>query len=108
MLLGYFESLRSSRCVGYIACSTFYFCCLFAFIARSPFVYIEYFHTPPQYYGLLFGVNMLGMIASTFINSRIVLQRGGDQLQAFGKVLRHANARLARCNRYDPGACRYA
>src|SRR5271154_1773262 len=29
MVLGYFELLRSRRYVGYIACSTFYFCCLF-------------------------------------------------------------------------------
>ena len=65
---------------GYVACSTLYFCCLFAFIAGSPFVYIEYFGVPPQYYGFLFGMNMLGMIASTFINSRIVVQYGGDRL----------------------------
>ena len=51
-----------------------------AFIAGSPFVYIEYFGVPPQYYGFLFGVNVLGMITSTFINSRIVVQRGGDRL----------------------------
>jgi DHA1 family bicyclomycin/chloramphenicol resistance-like MFS transporter len=78
MVLGYFEFLRSARYVGYVACSTLYFCCLFAFIAGSPFVYIEYFGVPPQYYGFLFGMNMLGMIASTFINTRIVVQYGGD------------------------------
>jgi DHA1 family bicyclomycin/chloramphenicol resistance-like MFS transporter len=59
MVLGYFEFLRSVRYVGYVACSTLYFCCLFAFIAGSPFVYIEYFGVPPQYYGFLFGMNML-------------------------------------------------
>jgi MFS transporter, DHA1 family, multidrug resistance protein len=80
MLLGYAELFRNSRYVGYVACSTFYFCCLFAFIAGSPFVYIEYFGVPPQYYGLLFGVNMLGMIAATSINSRIVVRRGADRL----------------------------
>jgi DHA1 family bicyclomycin/chloramphenicol resistance-like MFS transporter len=80
MLLGYFEFLRSTRYVGYVACSALYFCCLFAFIAGSPFVYIDYFGIPPQYYGFLFGVNMLGMIASTFVNSRIVVRRGSDHL----------------------------
>jgi DHA1 family bicyclomycin/chloramphenicol resistance-like MFS transporter len=80
MLLGYFKFFRSIRYIGYVACSTFYFCCLFAFIAGSPFVYIDYFSIPPQYYGFLFGVNMLGMIASTFVNSRIVVQRGSDHL----------------------------
>jgi MFS transporter, DHA1 family, multidrug resistance protein len=87
MLLGYFEFFRSSRYVGYVACSTLYFCCLFAFIAASPFVYIDYFRVPPQYYGFLFGVNMLGMIASTFINSRIVLEHGSDQLLRLACVI---------------------
>jgi DHA1 family bicyclomycin/chloramphenicol resistance-like MFS transporter len=80
MLLGYFELLRSRRYVGYVACSSFYFCCLFAFIAGSPFVYIEYFGVPPQYYGFLFGVNMIGMITTSYVNSRIVVRRGGDRL----------------------------
>ncbi|MDR3420640.1 MAG: multidrug effflux MFS transporter [Xanthobacteraceae bacterium] len=80
MLLGYFELFRSRRYVGYVACSTLYFCCLFAFIAGSPFVYIEYFGVPPQYYGFLFGVNMIGMIAASFLNSRIVVRRGADRL----------------------------
>jgi DHA1 family bicyclomycin/chloramphenicol resistance-like MFS transporter len=79
--------LRSVRYVGYVACSRLYFCCLFAFIAGSPFVYIEYFAVPLQHYGFLFGVNMLGMIASTFINSRIVVQCGGDRLLRIACVI---------------------
>jgi DHA1 family bicyclomycin/chloramphenicol resistance-like MFS transporter len=80
MVLGYFELFRNRRYVGYVTCSTLYFCCLFAFIAGSPFVYIEYFGVPPQYYGFLFGVNMIGMIAATYTNSRIVIRRGADRL----------------------------
>jgi MFS transporter, DHA1 family, multidrug resistance protein len=80
MLTGYFRLLRAPRYVGYVACSTFYFFCLFAFIAGSPFVYIEYFGVPPQYYGFLFGVNMIGMIAMSYINSRIVVRYGADRL----------------------------
>jgi DHA1 family bicyclomycin/chloramphenicol resistance-like MFS transporter len=80
MLLGYFELFRNRRYVGYVTCSTLYFCCLFAFIAGSPFVYIEYFGVPPQYYGFLFGVNMIGMITATYTNSRIVVRRGADRL----------------------------
>jgi MFS transporter, DHA1 family, multidrug resistance protein len=87
MVLGYFEFFRSVRYVGYVACSTLYFCCLFAFIAGSPFVYIEYFGVPPQYYGFLFGVNVLGMVTLTFINSRIVVQRGADRLLRWACVI---------------------
>lgn len=80
LLLGYAALLRNGRYLGYVACSTLYFCCLFAFLAGSPFVYIEYFGVPPQFYGFLFGVNMIGMIAATFVNSRIVMRRGADRL----------------------------
>ena len=80
MLLGYLELFRNRRYVGYVVCSSLYFCCLFAFIGGSPFVYIEYFGVPPQYYGFLFGVNMLGMITTSYINSRIVVRLGGDHL----------------------------
>jgi len=80
MLLGYVELFRSRRYVGYVTCSTLYFWCLFAFIAGSPFVYIEYFGVPPQYYGFLFGINTIGMMTSSYINSRIVVQRGADRL----------------------------
>ena len=80
LLLGYAALLRNGRYLGYVACSTSYFCCLFAFLAGSPFLYIEYFGVPPQFYGFLFGVNMLGMIAATFVNSRIVMRRGADPL----------------------------
>ena len=80
LVLGYFALLRNRRYLGYVACSTSYFCCLFAFIAGSPFVYIEYFGVPAQFFGFLFGVNMVGMIATTFVNSRIVMRRGADPL----------------------------
>ena len=80
MLLGYAKLLGNARYVGYVACSSLYFCCLFAFIAGSPFVYIEYFGVPPQYYGFLFGVNMIGMITASYINSRIVVRLGGDRI----------------------------
>jgi DHA1 family bicyclomycin/chloramphenicol resistance-like MFS transporter len=80
LLLGYAALLRNRRYLGYVACSTSYFSCLFAFIAGSPFVYIEYFGVPAQFYGFLFGVNMIGMITTTFVNSRIVMRRGADPL----------------------------
>ena len=80
LLLGYVALLRNTRYLGYVACSTSYFCCLFAFLAGSPFVYIEYFRVPVQFYGFLFGVNMVGMIAVSFVNSRIVMRRGADPL----------------------------
>ncbi|WP_172910078.1 Bcr/CflA family multidrug efflux MFS transporter [Photorhabdus heterorhabditis] len=45
---------------------------MFAFISGSPFVYINYFQVPANYYGLLFGCNVLSMIAMVLLNVRLL------------------------------------
>jgi DHA1 family bicyclomycin/chloramphenicol resistance-like MFS transporter len=45
---------------------------MFAYITGSPFVFIELFGVPAQYYGWIFGSNALGMIALSQINGRLV------------------------------------
>jgi DHA1 family bicyclomycin/chloramphenicol resistance-like MFS transporter len=47
---------------------------MFAYIATSPFVFIELFHVPPQRYGLYFGTNALGLIAASQVNGRLARQ----------------------------------
>jgi len=84
MILSYVELFQSRRYIGYVFCVGFYYCALFAFIAGSPFVYIEHFGVPPQYYGFLFGINMIGMMIGSFINARIVVRVGGDRLLRIG------------------------
>jgi DHA1 family bicyclomycin/chloramphenicol resistance-like MFS transporter len=44
---------------------------MFAYIAGSPFVFIDLFHVPPERYGLFFGANALGLIAASQINGRL-------------------------------------
>lgn len=41
-----------------------------AFIAG--FVYIDYFGIPGKYYGFLFGINIAGVIALSFVNKKPV------------------------------------
>lgn len=84
MILGYGELFQSRRYVGYVFGLGFYYCALFGFIAGSPFVYIEHFGVSPQYYGFLFGLNIIGMMAGSFLNARIVLRRGSDRLLRIG------------------------
>jgi DHA1 family bicyclomycin/chloramphenicol resistance-like MFS transporter len=45
---------------------------MFAYITGSPFVFIELFGVPAQYFGWIFGSNALGMIALSQINARFV------------------------------------
>jgi DHA1 family bicyclomycin/chloramphenicol resistance-like MFS transporter len=41
---------------------------MFAYISGSPFVFIELNGVPPERYGLLFGINALGLIAASQLN----------------------------------------
>lgn len=51
---------------------TFFYVAAYAFIAGSPAVYINYFGIDAQYYGFLFGINILGVMALSFANRKLV------------------------------------
>ncbi|MET0156139.1 MAG: multidrug effflux MFS transporter [Rickettsiales bacterium] len=57
---------------------------LFAHLSGTPFAYIEYYGLPPQYYGTLFGVAVLGIMACNMVNSRIAPKIGGARLARLG------------------------
>ena len=58
---------------------------MFACITGSPHVFIELYGVPAQAYGWLFGINALGLIASSQINRRLLLRHSADS------ILRRAN-----------------
>jgi DHA1 family bicyclomycin/chloramphenicol resistance-like MFS transporter len=68
---------------------------LFAYIAGSPFVFIELYGVPAQHYGWLFGTNALALIVGSQINRRLlrkhpaqrVLRVAGGVTLAFGILL---------------------
>ncbi len=49
---------------------------MFAYISGSPFVFIELFGVPPQQYGLIFGMNAMGLIAASQLNRWLVHRSG--------------------------------
>jgi DHA1 family bicyclomycin/chloramphenicol resistance-like MFS transporter len=54
--------------MGYVLAGGLIFSGLLAYIAGSPFVFIELFDVPPERYGLFFGMNAIGIIAASQIN----------------------------------------
>ena len=44
---------------------------MFAYIAASPFVFIELFHVAPERYGFFFGTNAIGIIIASQTNGRL-------------------------------------
>lgn len=52
---------------------------MFAYIAGSPFVFIELYGVPAEHYGWLFGSNAAGFVLMAQVNARLV-RRGGPAL----------------------------
>ena len=64
----------------YTFCVTFFYVAAYAFIAGSPFVYIDYFGIDEAYYGFWFGVNILGVVALSAVNRRLLRHFAIDRL----------------------------
>ena len=51
---------------------TFFYVAAFVFFTGTPFVYIDYFGVAPENYGFYIVVNILGVVALSFINRKLV------------------------------------
>ena len=83
-LAGYATLARDSRLLGYAAMGGLYYGGIFAYIAASPFAYIEYYHVRPEAFGLFFALPILGIMAVNQLNTRLVLRVSGDFLCRIG------------------------
>jgi DHA1 family bicyclomycin/chloramphenicol resistance-like MFS transporter len=54
--------------MGYVLAGSLVFSGLLAYIAGSPFIFIELFDVPPERYGLYFGANAIGIVTASQIN----------------------------------------
>ena len=64
--------LKNGPFMRYVLCVCFYYISIYAFITNSSTVYITHFGVDPRYYGLLFGMNMIGVMSLTAFNKRWV------------------------------------
>jgi DHA1 family bicyclomycin/chloramphenicol resistance-like MFS transporter len=76
----YREVLTHRQALGYFLCGTFTFAGMFAFVTAAPFVYIEYFGVRSEYFGLLYGSNVLMLSLLSWINSRVIVHVGIDAM----------------------------
>jgi DHA1 family bicyclomycin/chloramphenicol resistance-like MFS transporter len=76
----YGELLKGRRLLGYAGAGGFFYGGIFAYIAGTPFAYINYHHVPAGLYGVLFAVGIVGIMATNLINARLVLRLSSDRL----------------------------
>ncbi|MDT3755329.1 MULTISPECIES: multidrug effflux MFS transporter [Citrobacter] len=90
-LAGAFRNYRSlltnGRFMRYTLSLTFYYVGAYSFITGSPFVYISYYHVDPQHYGWLFALNIVGVMAMSVVNRRLVQRHSLEQLLKYATML---------------------
>lgn len=94
-LTGYTKLLRNRRLLGYAGAGGFLYAGMYAYVAGTPFAYITYYHVPAQYYGLLFGLGIIGIMGANMLNSRLVPRFGYDRMLWIGAFVAAASAIVA-------------
>lgn len=79
--------LRHKRILGYAGSGAFFFSGIYAYVAGTPFAFITYHQVPAQYYGLLFGAGIVGIITTNLLNTRLVHRFGMDRMLATGTIV---------------------
>src|SRR4051812_37382649 len=68
-LVRYGDLIRQPRLLGYAGAGGFFYGGIFTYVAGTPFAYITYHHVPPQLYGLLFALGIVGIMAANLANA---------------------------------------
>lgn len=80
----YLALMRDREFIAFALCGGVAMAGMFAYIAGSPFVFIELYGVPAEHYGWLFGSNAAGFILMSQINTRLLRLRGpGSWLRRF-------------------------
>lgn len=83
----YWHILLDKNALGYILCMSMTFAGMFAYITESSFVFIKYFGIAEQYFGLIFGLNIIGIMICTFIASHFVKLHGSRPILRIGTTI---------------------
>ncbi|WP_319498839.1 multidrug effflux MFS transporter [uncultured Cohaesibacter sp.] len=92
---GYGRLLRNRPVMAHALVCGFYYVGMFAYVAGSPFVFIDYHHLSPSLYGLIFSACVVSITLGNIVNARLVvrigrlksLQIGGAGACLFGAIL---------------------
>jgi DHA1 family bicyclomycin/chloramphenicol resistance-like MFS transporter len=90
----YGRLLTDSHFMGFVLASGLASACMFTYISGSPFVFIELNGVPPERYGLIFGMNALGLIAASQINRRLLLRHDSLRILRFALMVTAGSALL--------------
>jgi DHA1 family bicyclomycin/chloramphenicol resistance-like MFS transporter len=78
--------LKDRYAVGYILSGGLTTAAMFVYITGSPMVLITYFGVPPEWFGVLFSINVFGLMLSSMINIRLLKRYSVVQMTIAGQV----------------------
>jgi DHA1 family bicyclomycin/chloramphenicol resistance-like MFS transporter len=94
VVASYGALLRDRSFVGYLIPDTAIRAGMFAYIAGSPFVFIDLFHIPPGRYALVFGLNGFGLMLGSQVNRRLLRAFSPDAILSWSVRIAAAAATL--------------
>ncbi|MFC5757653.1 multidrug effflux MFS transporter [Rhizobium sp. GCM10022189] len=83
-LAGYASLIRNRRLLGFAAAGGFFYAGIYAYIAGTPFAYIDYYRVAPELYGIVFALGIVGIMATNMLNSRLVARLGTTTMLKIG------------------------
>jgi DHA1 family bicyclomycin/chloramphenicol resistance-like MFS transporter len=78
----YGTMFKSIQLLSYTVVAGFMQSALYAYVVTAPFVLIDVYGIPPQYFGFVFFANTAGLIAASQINAAIVGRFGPERILA--------------------------
>jgi DHA1 family bicyclomycin/chloramphenicol resistance-like MFS transporter len=85
-LMGYFKLAKSPKLVAYVGISSLPSAGIFAYVAATPSIYINFYGVPAHYYGLLFAICIVGMMITNLLNIRLLEKFDYNQVLLWGSV----------------------
>lgn len=84
--------LKNWGFMKYTLCVTFFYIAAYAFIAGSPYVYIDLFGLAPEHYAYFFGLNIIGIALLSALNKRLVNVVPLEKLLRYASTISAASA----------------
>jgi DHA1 family bicyclomycin/chloramphenicol resistance-like MFS transporter len=97
----YADLLTHRKIIGYAGAGAFFYSGMYAYIAGTPFAFITYHKVPAEYYGLLFGAGIIGIVITNLINARLVHRFGMNRILAGGTVFAMISGIVLAINSYS-------
>ncbi len=87
VLRNYLKLFRHRAGLGYLLTGSAIFGGMMVFITTAPYVYMSLYGVPTEWFGVLFGINVMAAMVGTTINTRLVTRLGAERLLGVGLLL---------------------